>query len=61
MGGLPDWYREGGKKISPGRLIRLGVPASVGASILWMLVWLHQRATHGATEENEERILFGLT
>jgi hypothetical protein len=33
----------------------------VGASILWMLVWLHQRQTHGATEENEERVLFGLT
>ncbi len=43
------------------RLIRLGGPASMGASILWMLVWFHQRQTHGATEENEERILFGLT
>ncbi len=61
MGGLADWYREGGKEMSRGRLIRLGGPASVGASILWMLVWLHQRQTHGPTQENEERLLFGLT
>ncbi len=44
-----------------GRVIRLGGPASVGASIFWMLVWLHQRQTHGPTQENEERLLFGLT
>ncbi len=43
------------------RLDRMGGPASVGAGVLWLLVWLHQRATHGATQENEERILLGLT
>ena len=47
--------------MSRGRLIRLGGPASVGASTLWMLVWLHQRQTHGPSQENEERLLFGLT
>jgi hypothetical protein len=26
-----------------------------------MLVWLHQRQTHGATQVNEELLLFGLT
>ncbi len=61
MGGLAVWYWESGKKMSRERLIRLGGPASVGASVLWMLVWLHQRQTHGATQENEERLLFGLT
>ncbi len=46
---------------STSRLDHLGGPAAVAAGILWLLVWLHQRATHGATQENEERILFGLT
>ncbi len=40
---------------------RWGGRASVAAGIGWLLVWLHQRQTHGPTEENEERILFGLT
>ena len=40
---------------------RWGGPASVAAGILWLLVWLHQRQTHGPTQVNEERILFGLT
>jgi hypothetical protein len=31
------------------------------AGLLWLLVWLHQRQTHGPTQVNEERILFGLT
>ncbi len=43
------------------KLDRLGGPAAMAAGILWLLVWLHQRATHGATQENEERILLGLT
>ncbi len=45
----------------PVTLRRLGAPASVAAGLLWLIVWLHQRETHGATQENEERILFGLT
>ncbi len=40
---------------------RLGAPASVAAGLLWLVVWFHQRLTHGPTEENEERIFLGLT
>jgi hypothetical protein len=40
---------------------RWGGPASVAAGVLWLLVWLHQRATHGPTAENEERLFLGLT
>ncbi len=42
-------------------LSRWGGPAGVAAGILWLLVWLHQLQTHGPTQENERRILFGLT
>ena len=42
-------------------LNRLGAPASVAAGLLWLLVWFHQRLTHGPTAENEERIFLGLT
>ncbi len=45
----------------PGNLDRMGAPASVAAGFLWLLVWLHQRQTHGPTAENEERVLLGLT
>ncbi len=41
-------------------LYRLGGPASA-AGLLWLLVWFHQRLTHGPTAENEERIFLGLT
>ncbi len=40
---------------------RWGGPASVTAGVLWLLVWLHQRQTHGPTAENEERLYLGLT
>jgi hypothetical protein len=42
-------------------LNRLGAPASVAAGLLWLVVWFHQRLTHGPTAENEERIFLGLT
>ena len=42
-------------------LNRLGAPASVTAGLLWLVVWFHQRLTHGPTEENEQRIFLGLT
>jgi hypothetical protein len=45
----------------PVGLNRLGAPASVAAGLLWLVVWFHQRQTHGPTSENEERILLGLT
>jgi len=31
------------------------------AGLLWISVWLHQRRTHGLTEVNEMRLLWGLT
>ena len=40
---------------------RWGGPASLAAGALWLVVWLHQRQTHGPTAENEERIVLGLT
>ncbi len=43
------------------RLNRTGGPASVAAGLLWLVVWFHQRQTHGPTQENEERIFLGLT
>ncbi len=42
-------------------LNRAGGPASVAAGFLWLLVWLHQRQTHGPTQENEELVFVGLT
>ena len=40
---------------------RLGAPASVAAGLLWLVVWFHQRQTHGPTQVNEQRIFLGLT
>ena len=45
----------------PVGLKRLGAPASVAAGLLWLVVWFHQRLTHGLTSENEERVSLGLT
>src|SRR5687767_1179114 len=35
--------------------------AAIAAGALWLLVWWHQRATHGPTELNEMRLALGLT
>jgi hypothetical protein len=40
-------------------LLAGGAAAAAGA--LWLLVWWHQRATHGPTEVNEMRLALGLT
>jgi hypothetical protein len=40
---------------------RLGAPASVAAGLLWLVVWFHQRQTHGPTSVDERRIFLGLT
>jgi hypothetical protein len=42
-------------------LARLGAAASAAAGLLWLVVWFHQRLTHGPTEVNEERVFLGLT
>ncbi len=34
--------------------------ASTG-SVLWLLIWLHQRLAHGGTAENEMNLVLGLT
>lgn len=44
-----------------GFLNRWGAPASLLSGVLWLLIWLHQRATHGPTATNEMRLLLGLT
>jgi hypothetical protein len=36
-------------------------PAGLIAGVLWLLIWLHQRATHGPTTVNEMRLLLGFT
>ncbi len=48
-------------KDMPVGLNRLGAPASVAAGLLWLVVWFHQRQTHGPTQVNEQRIFLGLT
>jgi hypothetical protein len=35
--------------------------AAIAAGTLWLLVWWHQRATHGSSELNEMRLALGLT
>lgn len=40
---------------------RRGGLAAVAAGLLWLLVWFHQRLTHGPTEVNEQRLVLGLT
>lgn len=37
-----------------------GAAAAVAGAV-WLLVWAHQRATHGPTELNEMRLALGLT
>jgi len=37
-----------------------GLAASTG-SVLWLLIWLHQRLAHGGTAENEMNLVLGLT
>ncbi len=48
-------------KDMPVGLNRLGAPASVAAGLLWLVVWFHQRQTHGPTSVDERRIFLGLT
>ena len=40
---------------------RLGALASLAAGVIWLLVCLHLRVAHGATEVNEMRLVGGLT
>lgn len=38
-----------------------GGPASLAAGVLWLLIWMHQRVAHGTTQDNEMRLVGGLT
>ncbi|MEX1171304.1 MAG: hypothetical protein WEG56_01710 [Chloroflexota bacterium] len=40
---------------------RWGAPASLAAGLSWLLVWLHQQSAHGATQDNEMRLVAGMT
>ena len=42
-------------------LSRWGGPASLAAGVLWLLIWMHQRVAHGASQVNEMRLVAGLT
>lgn len=42
-------------------LKRLGGPASLAAGVLWLVIWMHQREAHGITQDNEMRLVGGLT
>ncbi len=40
---------------------RWGGPASLVAGVVWVPIWLHQRAAHGLTQRNEMNLAAGLT
>ena len=42
-------------------LDRWGGVASMVAGVLWLLLWAHQQAAHGATQVNEMHLVAGLT
>lgn len=35
--------------------------AAAAASVLWLIIWWHQRLAHGDTAENEKNLVLGLT
>lgn len=45
---------------APSTASAAAVAASTG-SVLWLLIWLHQRLAHGGTEDNERNLVLGLT
>ena len=42
-------------------LKRWGGPASFAAAVIWIIVWVHQKLAHGATQDNEMNLVWGLT
>lgn len=42
-------------------LHRWGGPASLAAGALWLPIWMHQQVAHGPTQDNEMRLVAGLT
>jgi hypothetical protein len=41
--------------------MRGGWAASLGAGVVWLLVWVHQAQAHGTTQVNEKQLVLGLT
>jgi hypothetical protein len=44
-----------------GRMAAVAGPSALTAALVWFLVWVHGRRTHGPTERNEMREWLGLT
>ena len=40
---------------------RHGAAAAISGGALWLLLWSHQLLAHGTTEENEKKLVLGLT
>ena len=40
---------------------RRGAAAAIAGGVLWLVLWGHQLVAHGTTEENEKKLLLGLT
>ena len=45
----------------PHRMAAVAGPSALTAALLWFLVWIHGRRTHGPTQRNEMREWLGLT
>ena len=42
-------------------MIQWAWAASVGAGVVWLVVWVHQAVAHGTTQVNEKELVIGLT
>ena len=50
-------------RVATGRhwTVRLGAPFAIAAGAVWLVLWLHQLAAHGATQLNEQNLVLGFT
>jgi hypothetical protein len=42
-------------------VVRAAAGAASTGSVLWLLIWLHQRLAHGGAAENEKNLVLRLT
>jgi len=47
--------------MSSSRIKYLGAVSAILGGVIWLLLWIHFLLTHGLTQDNEKRLLFGLT
>ena len=47
--------------MSSSRIKYLGAVSAMGGGVIWLLLWIHFLLTHGLTQYDEKRLLFGLT